>query len=1518
MKKYIILIFTFAVTLCLAQVPGTIYQKATGTLGQKVLDPNNDGFISNTTSGFSGTDFGANSEMKMIPLPVFEFEPINDLSTGSGGGHTDIASAGTNQSCYILKRTVEGIDYLVVRFRLGGASTASKGYSLLIDSDSNFGTALSANNLGFDREIVYETGNNGRIAIYKHELNNPGTLLASFNVHQYAQRSVALSTVGGNADYFYDFFVPLDAIQAPNLVRFTAVTVTSAGSGVLGTISDFNGIDDSKYNNNSLLLQQLLISTFPAVLFDDLDEDFNPVGWLVKSATPSVNNGLTPTSTTIAGTSTEANGTTITVFKNGLSIGTASVTSNAWALTGVSGLVAGDLITATATASGKSVSDLSNVVILAATQDCFINAPVLTGRTNQQGITGTWSGMPTPNGSNIRVQLYTQIDANTIQIHNHNTVHVAANGTFTVPTGLGTSDFNNANFLAKVILVSSDCESDYSNVSRKSSGNTGVIGYITARPTITTATILQSASTQSITVSNNGADSGQTVNGVTISGTVNAILILYVNGIEVARTTSPVAINGSHTFSVPGLLESDVITARAQGVVSGENYWLSNVSTPVTVQVANQQPTLPPTITGSYAAGVTVVRGTSTEGAGTEITVFNGSTLVGTTTVSTFGTWEVTGLTLTSGNVLTAKAKATSKSLSDSSNAVTVTAAPPTAPTIANEYSVGSTVISGTGGLGVVQVYIDGALMGTATPSSGSWSMAIANASELYKGAEITARNLVSGTLSPNSNIKTVTGIGGFCITLSDGSPLPANVTSGQTLSIKITAIAGTTCPGTPFTGFNGTAFLSSNNLLSPLGTTPNFVNGVLTLDISFGGLGSVELRALNSDDPSASGVASTNVINSALWVGSTNTDFNTASNWSGNYVPGQGAFIEFASNVANDLHLDTNRLFGGLDFNTATHTRKLVLGNHTLEIRGSILNNTADKSFMTTDGSKLNISGSGSATTLFFAPSSSIDELIINKSNNEVVTIGSPLRVLSFLNISQGSLNANGNITLASTANQTAVVPLVRGTITGNVIVEKFIPAKRAFRFFTSSVTTTTPINAHWQEGATNTTTSGNLNPNPGYGTHITGNGQNGLDATQTTNYSMFTYNNTSPAWVQVTNTNTDVLVAGKPYRMLVRGDRSINLNTNTPPPTTTTLRATGTLVVGDFEIPAASLNQTTNTFSLIGNPYQAKVSMRAVLRNSGFQKKVWYWNPNINTRGGYVPVDFEAAQDLIGVQGVGNNNIVFPGASFFVRKQGGTTSSIVFKEIHKIEETSNATLFRQHELQTTASSLEKINITLHENGNTLPSNHVLDGIVMVFNENFDTEYTTDDMAKFSNLDEDLAVYHGTNRVSIEKRNFPIESEIIPIGITKYRHTNYRFDINLTDYSGLTPYLYDAYLNTYTELTPGNMVDYEFNIQADAPESSSVNRFSIVFQNLLSNPDFVSQTVLHPNPGRSGDHFFLSGISNAEVTVNNLLGQNIPVKTIQHNNSIEVAPNHKLAVGMYLVNIVIQGKKTTLKWIIK
>jgi hypothetical protein len=66
--------------------------------------------------------------------------------------------------------------------------------------------------------------------------------------------------------------------------------------------------------------------------------------------------------TSVSGTSTEADGTTIDVYVNGSSVGRPAVTSQVWTQSGLTALVAGDRVKATATASGKLTSRFSNEV----------------------------------------------------------------------------------------------------------------------------------------------------------------------------------------------------------------------------------------------------------------------------------------------------------------------------------------------------------------------------------------------------------------------------------------------------------------------------------------------------------------------------------------------------------------------------------------------------------------------------------------------------------------------------------------------------------------------------------------------------------------------------------------------------------------------------------------------------------------------------------------------------------------------------------------------------------------------------------------------------------------------------------------------------------------------------------------------------------------------------------------------------------------------------------------------------
>ncbi|MBP6757209.1 MAG: hypothetical protein KA210_13785, partial [Bacteroidia bacterium] len=189
--------------------------------------------------------------------------------------------------------------------------------------------------------------------------------------------------------------------------------------------------------------------------------------------------------------------------------------------------------------------------------------------------------------------------------------------------------------------------------------------------------------------------------------------------------------------------------------------------------------------------------------------------------------------------------------------------------------------------------------------------------------------------------------------------------------------------------------------------------------------------------------------------------------------------------------------------------------------------------------------------------------DLTINSGKTLTIGAGKKLTVA-------GNLVNNGTIIFKSDASGTAMIDVFNGTQSGTGVVtaERYIPARRAYRFVSSPVTTTTTIKQNWQENAGATA---------GLGTHITGTGgaTNGFDATEANNPSMYTF--TGGAWAAITNTNVNVLTAGTPYRLMVRGDRTTDLTTNTPTPTVTTLRATGTLKTGSF---SPTINQTADGY--------------------------------------------------------------------------------------------------------------------------------------------------------------------------------------------------------------------------------------------------------------------------------------------------------------------------------------------------
>ena len=256
----------------------------------------------------------------------------------------------------------------------------------------------------------------------------------------------------------------------------------------------------------------------------------------------------------------------------------------------------------------------------------------------------------------------------------------------------------------------------------------------------------------------------------------------------------------------------------------------------------------------------------------------------------------------------------------------------------------------------------------------------------------------------------------------------------------------------------------------------------------------------------------------------------------------------------------------------------------------------------------------------------------------------------------------ANGaTLTLKSDANGTASIGNSAGTITGNLTVERYIPANRKYRFLAAPVVGATA--AQWRDNSGTT---------PGIGTHITG-GSVGSNFDQSTLNapSAFWYNEVNagnltdvgsgatsdPGWTAFADGNTEALTNGKGFRIFVRGDRTLSLTGSIPTANNTTLSVTGTYPGASVSIATTKTNSNTNSgFNLVGNPYPATIDWNIVTKGTGITNTYSTFNPSANA---YVQWN--------GTTGDATRYIA-SGQAFFVNQLTGTTSSITIAEANKV----------------------------------------------------------------------------------------------------------------------------------------------------------------------------------------------------------------------------------------------------------
>ncbi|MBK8608403.1 MAG: hypothetical protein IPL84_00155 [Chitinophagaceae bacterium] len=359
-------------------------------------------------------------------------------------------------------------------------------------------------------------------------------------------------------------------------------------------------------------------------------------------------------------------------------------------------------------------------------------------------------------------------------------------------------------------------------------------------------------------------------------------------------------------------------------------------------------------------------------------------------------------------------------------------------------------------------------------------------------------------------------------------------------------------------------------------------------------------------------------------WLGTTNSAWNTTSNWAGGVVPPSGAQITIAT-VGTDPILPGPITIGKLMLNAGT---TLYIGANNLTMEGAI---TGTGTLSGSASSNLTVNNAAGTINMnqTSAATRSLYDLTLNTGAS--AGLGNAMDIYGTLELNNASLDLNAkNLTLKSNSAGTArIADLTNSTLSGatNVTMERWIKLRTgntgwAYRFLAPTVNTSTSMQANWMEGGLNTLIGSNVNPVPLFGTQITGAGgnANGFDKTASNPASAFNFTNSlTPTFSAIGNTS-GTLNALTGYLLYVRGDRSMDLTVPPAPGNTTsstTLRTTGTLLQGP---KTAFTNAFTGggAFNLVTNPYPSSIDWSLVkASSSNITDYYTFWDPSIGTRG-------------------------------------------------------------------------------------------------------------------------------------------------------------------------------------------------------------------------------------------------------------------------------------------------------------
>ena len=675
-----------------------------------------------------------------------------------------------------------------------------------------------------------------------------------------------------------------------------------------------------------------------------------------------------------------------------------------------------------------------------------------------------------------------------------------------------------------------------------------------------------------------------------------------------------------------------------------------------------------------------------------------------------------------------------------------------------------------------------------------------------------------------------------------------ANKISTGTVTVNGTATVSDKTTFTPGTGFviEGTADVNSGGTWVA-GT--NIVSGNGAFNLLSGGT----LTMASTAGITLSG-ATGNIQSSAR-------TFSTGANYTYNGSSAQAAGSGLPTTV-NNLTISNSAgvtMFAANANYTVAGTLALTTGALVINGDSLTINNLTRTSGTLTGSATSSVGITGTSIPLFFTSGGrTLRNLFLNTNASADlqtaldITAGSSAGSVSVG--SGATLTTYGNLTLKSNATGTARVSEIPvdgsgnalGTISGNVIIERYIPGKRSWRLVTAPVQASgsQTINEAWQEGVVNADITNNQNPNPGFGVHISGSSPTlGFDVTPLNNPSLKVFTRSNSSWNGIANTLSTYVRDHEGYMLFARGSRSTNLSQNTSAAlSNTVIRENDGIRMGRQSV---SLPGGTGSYSVVGNPYPSTIDFRTLsVSGLGSTKTFVMWDPALTGIAGvgayqYFTQSGGAGSDYTVFPGGGSygvsgtvNNFVQSGQAFLVQNTGAAT--LIINESSKAS-SSTSTVFRPMPDNITG----RIS-TIMYGFETDSSTTVLDGGLVMYRSEYDDNLDLDDVKKLNNTNsENFGLNKSGTIYEIEKKQTINETDTIHYSMRNLKARKYQLVVELKNIeaTGMTAYLKDNYTGAVTTLDYSNPYTFEFTPTNAAPGSYAPDRFKIYFKQMTVLP---------------------------------------------------------------------------------